>query len=122
MQSTSAKLAAEARQATKPAEHLVDLDSGQWSLWRCIGLRGAGFPANLLLKLSSSACSEAADECLDAEVESERTAQAALEYVRLQLDQSSLPRDRYILIEAIQQLKKRRCPEGLARRALSRYA
>jgi hypothetical protein len=94
-------------------QHLVALDRGQWFLWRCIGLRGAGFPANLLLKLSSASCAAAADECLAAEAETERAFDAALEMVRVEGEAASSPRDRYLLSDAIQQLKKGRVPDSL---------
>src|SRR5215216_5063804 len=86
-------------------QHLVALDRGRWFLWRCIGLRGAGFPAKLLLKLSSESCAAAAEEYLAAEAETLRAFDAALESMRQQLETISSPEDRYRLIEAIQQLK-----------------
>ncbi len=85
-----------------------------------MGLRGAGFPANLLLKLSSASNAAAADEGLATEDETQRACQAALELVRAELERSETPRERYMLIEAIQQLKKGKSPAGLAKRGLYR--
>jgi len=70
----------------------------------------------LLLKLSSQSCAAAADECLAAEDETGRASHATLERVRVELEGISSPRDRYLLIDAIQQLKKGRPPDALSRR------
>ena len=99
-------------------QHLVALDRGQWFLWRCIGLRGAGFPANLLLKLSSEPCAAAAEEYLAAEAETHRALHAALDAVRLELDAASSAEDRYRLTDAIQQLKKGKPLDGLPQHKL----
>ena len=99
-------------------QHLVPLDRGRWFLWRCIGLRGAGFPANLLLKLSSSSCAAAVDEYLAAEADTERAVQAALDSVRQELEAVSSAEDRYRLTDAIQQLKKGKVPNNLSLEAL----
>lgn len=83
-----------------------------------MGLRGAGFPANLILKLSSASCVAAADECLDAEDESARATQAALECIREKLEKTAVPEDQYSLVDAIRQLKKGRLSDGLIERHL----
>ncbi|HZN01075.1 MAG TPA: lantibiotic dehydratase [Pyrinomonadaceae bacterium] len=101
-------------------QHLVALDRGRWFLWRCIGLRGAGFPANLLLKLASESCAAAAEEYLAAEAETERAFDAALESMRQQLEATTSPEDRYRLIDAIQQLKKGKVPGNLSLEDLER--
>lgn len=51
----------------EPADHLIRLPGSRWALWRCVGLRGAGFPASLVLSLSLDSCSAAADSliCLE---------------------------------------------------------
>ncbi|HEU5460431.1 MAG TPA: lantibiotic dehydratase, partial [Pyrinomonadaceae bacterium] len=101
-------------------QHLVALDRGRWFLWRCIGLRGAGFPANLLLKLSSPPCAAAAEEYLVAEAETHRALHAALDDVRRQLEDAASPEDRYRLTGAIQQLKKAKVPKNLSLEGLQR--
>lgn len=63
------------------ASHLVHLDGEPWALWRQVCLRGAGFPAALLLKLASPAAALACDRLLQLEIETElayKGAQAAL--------------------------------------------
>jgi lantibiotic biosynthesis dehydratase-like protein len=119
MQSAPIKIDNASRSSAALPKHLVALD-GKWSLWRCIALRGAGFPANLPLKLSSPSCANAADEYLAAEDETQRAIHAALEQVRVELDASASPKDRYLLIDAIQQLKKGRSPDGLLKRGPQR--
>ena len=48
--------------------HLVSLSKRQeWALWRTVCLRGAGFPATDVLKLSAPEGAAAADQLLDAE-------------------------------------------------------
>src|SRR6185503_8947506 len=84
------------------------------------GLRGAGFPANLLLKLASESCAAAAEEYLAAEAETERALNAALESMRQQLEATTSPEDRYRLIDAIQQLKKGKVPSNLSLEELER--
>lgn len=116
LQSARTQIVDETRGPDTLPEHLVALDRGQWFLWRWVGLRGAGFPANLLLKLSSPSCAAAADDYLAAEDETQCASLAALESVRGELEASSSARERYLLIDAIQQLKKGKLPDGLAER------
>lgn len=52
--------------ATLPS-HLVGLEKGEWAVWRCIGLRGAGFPARKVLRLAAPECAAVADRLLEAE-------------------------------------------------------
>jgi hypothetical protein len=43
-------------------EHLIDLPRSEWALWRCVGLRSAGFPAATVLSLAASECGAIADQ------------------------------------------------------------
>ena len=52
---------------TSISEDLIELPGGRWALWRCIGLRGAGFPVSHVLRLSSPECGTAADRLAAAE-------------------------------------------------------
>jgi hypothetical protein len=68
------------RDVTTPLpEHLVHLPGGDWALWRCVALRGAGFPASQVTSLSSPRCAEAADRFMEAEKAEEQARQNALE-------------------------------------------
>jgi len=68
------------------AEHLLALPGGEWALWRCVALRGAGFPASHVLRLSSARCAAAADRLLDAERDAELAREEALACVAGSLD------------------------------------
>jgi hypothetical protein len=54
-------------------EHLVELPGGDWALWRWAGLRGAGFPATNIFKLSAPAASHAENLLAEA-IEQEQVA------------------------------------------------
>jgi hypothetical protein len=49
------------------AEHLIAFTGEPWAFWRWSGLRGAGFPAHMVLKVAVPTCAAAADEILAAE-------------------------------------------------------
>jgi hypothetical protein len=42
-------------------DHLIELDGGDWTVWRSAALRGAGFPAAIARSLSSEPAAAAAD-------------------------------------------------------------
>jgi hypothetical protein len=66
-------------------EHLIQLPGGPGGLWRWAALRGTGFPANEVLKLSSPECA-AADLVLRLEDEAEQARALSLELVNESLD------------------------------------
>src|SRR5262245_49690150 len=68
------------------AGHLIALPDSPWALWRCVGLRGAGFPESLALRLSATACAELADRALRLEEEKARAFQVALDEINGALD------------------------------------
>jgi hypothetical protein len=70
--------------AVLPA-HLISLNA-DWALWRCVALRGAGFPASAVLQLAAPECALAADNLLAAEKEAQLERQAALDLLRRSLD------------------------------------
>jgi hypothetical protein len=98
-------------------EHLIHLPGSDWTLWRCVALRGAGFPASQVLKLSSQECAEASDSLIKAEDEEERARQHALSLVDAALDgiDSGLETGdgRKALIKAKKALKLGRVPSPL---------
>ncbi|HBL25580.1 MAG TPA: hypothetical protein DD490_01965, partial [Acidobacteria bacterium] len=67
-------------------EHLVALPGGTWAVWRTLVLRGAGFPARLVLRLAAPATSEAADRVLRLEEALGALRAAALQAVHDALD------------------------------------
>jgi hypothetical protein len=69
------------------SEHLIGLPDAEFALWRCIGLRGAGFPAGEVLRLGApQALIDAADELLRLERELEALNLRALAQVNGVLD------------------------------------
>ena len=58
--------------------HLIPL-AGDWSLWKCVCVRGAGFPASLVLRLADPECARVVDEFLDAETVASREKTLALD-------------------------------------------
>ncbi|MET0649243.1 MAG: lantibiotic dehydratase [Pyrinomonadaceae bacterium] len=67
------------------APHLLPLEEGQWAVWRLTGLRGAGFPASMVLRLAAPECAAAADRLAEAEAEAERARLRASESIKLAL-------------------------------------
>jgi lantibiotic biosynthesis dehydratase-like protein len=53
----------------KPPDHLAPLPGGRWGVWRWVCLRGAGFPAQQILKLSAPRSAQACDYIFEAERE-----------------------------------------------------
>lgn len=68
------------------AAHLVRLPDEQWAVWRWVGLRGAGFPANDVLKLNDACCAASADQLIDTEEHAEQLRAEALKAVNVALD------------------------------------
>ena len=96
-----------------PTDHLIPLPGGDWKLWRCFGVRGAGFSSEQVLRLSDSQCVAAADDLLDAEQHTERLLDEALTALRSDLEAAE-PQDREPLLRAIQTLKKGKLPKPLS--------
>lgn len=100
--------------------HLIQLPGSEWVLWRYVGLRGAGFPAEHLLKISSAECASAADELLMAEQEMKLVQGEALKAINAELDalRSNGKWDdtnlRDPLLKAIRVLKKGKSPDPLS--------
>lgn len=93
-----------------PADHLIPLPGGNWKLWRCFGVRGAGFPSELVLKLGDAECADAADSLLDAQEHTEQLLEETLTALRSDLEEAQ-PEDREPLLRAIQTLKKGKLPK-----------
>jgi hypothetical protein len=95
---------------SKSAEHRINL-AEQWGVWRCMGLRGAGFPATDVLRLSAPEAARAADSVLQAQ---ERVAELRAEALKLVNDELDAMRrtgqwdnkdKRAPLLDALRQLK-----------------
>ncbi len=70
-------------------EHLLPLPDGEWSLWRCVALRGAGFPSTDVLKLTAPESASAADQLIAAEQEARQLQQTAVDSLRKLLNAMS---------------------------------
>jgi hypothetical protein len=91
-------------------DHLITLPGGNWKLWRCFGVRGAGFPSEQVLRLGDSQCAAAADNLLDAQEQTEQLSNETLTALRSDLE-AAHPQDREPLLRAIQTLKKGKLPK-----------
>ena len=100
-------------ETTPLSPHLIHVPGGEWNAWRCVGIRGAGFPASHVLKLASQQCAEAADELCKAEQQLEQSRLLALDSLRTELDNAKDPTLRNPLLNAIQSLKKGKLPKSL---------
>jgi DNA-binding CsgD family transcriptional regulator len=102
--------------AAPSSEHLVHLEDQRWALWRCVGLRGAGFPAIQVLDLSASKCAARADQFLEAEAEVTGVLSEALEAVNQALDKvkagvnGNRENESRVLYKAKRRLKKGKIP------------
>ncbi|HEX2268056.1 MAG TPA: lantibiotic dehydratase, partial [Pyrinomonadaceae bacterium] len=95
-----------------PTDHLITLPGGNWKLWRCFGVRGAGFPSEQVLTLGAAECAAAADVLLEAQEQTEQLFDQALTALRSDLEVAE-PQDREPLLRAIQTLKKGKLPKPL---------
>jgi Lantibiotic dehydratase, N terminus len=73
--------------ASQLPPHLFPLPDSNWALWRCVGLRGAGFPAARVLRLSAPECAAIADSILQHEDGAEKARAAASGAIDESLDQ-----------------------------------
>lgn len=90
-------------------EHLVGLPGREWAVWQWAGLRGAGFPANLVLELSSPDCSEAAADSIEATRRAMRAKEELLEALKKGIDVADEER-RPAFAKAIKAVKRGDAP------------
>ena len=93
-------------------EHIIELSQGQWGLWKTFGLRGAGFPAETVLRLSSGECACAADRVLEAEISVETIRGETLRMIQQRL-QEPAAENREALVKALRLLKKGKVTEAI---------
>ncbi len=99
-------------QPSRLAPHLVRLGEGDWSLWRWMALRGAGFPIKEAFRLAASGCGALADRLIEAEDEAELAWESAQEALGREID-ASAGEARAALVKAMKQLKKGRVASNL---------
>lgn len=124
-QTLPAAVASAPRPDSHLAEHLVGLADGQWALWHWAGLRGAGFPATLPLKLAAVACAARADQLIAAEQQCEAARANALAVLRRTLA-SVEETERALVEKAVGRLRKNKLAdlahvEGAAAEALANF-
>jgi hypothetical protein len=66
--------------------HLLPLPEGRWALWRCVGLRGSGFPMSELSNVTTSHGARAADAVLTCEADARRARSEAIAALRSKLE------------------------------------
>jgi hypothetical protein len=99
-------------------EYLIDLPGDGWALWRCAGLRGAGFPASQALELSAPKSAEAADRLARMEKNAEQAHKIALEAVDHALagirsrGEWNESKTRESLLRALRRLKSGKLPQA----------
>lgn len=105
--------------ATGLAEHLIGLRGSEWAFWRCMCLRGAGFPADEVLKLGAPEhVRSAADSALQAEETAQAACDMALQEVMAALDRLRSENrwddkaKRNALLKARDRLKARELPKS----------
>jgi len=92
--------------------HLLLLPAGEWAVWRCVGLRGSGFPSDEVLKLAAADCAAIADRVLERETESVHARGRAIETLRHILAQAGdSPSEHAELENAIRRLQKGKLPQ-----------
>lgn len=107
-----------ALQAEAPSlpSHLISLHGEDWTIWRRMALRSAGFPADMILRLSSPGCAAAAERLLDAEERLAAATEAAVAAVRSGLDDLAASgawedrERRQLLLDLLRALKKGKVP------------
>ena len=66
--------------------HLAPLVPSEWAIWRWFVLRGAGFPANFVMRLSAPGCALAADALISVEMQIEDRFQSGIQTLNKVLD------------------------------------
>ena len=100
------------------SEHLIELPGGRWALWRWVGLRAAGFPASLALRLSAPQCAAAADLLGEVEEAAELSLQNAISVIDRELTGISSRGEwlesetRKKILRAYQRLKSGKLPQA----------
>jgi hypothetical protein len=88
------------------AGHLLPVPGGQWSFWKWICLRSAGFPAQIPLSLAAEECAAAADAVFQREKQAEEKRKETAEVMRKSLEVSTGDPERKQLARALRQINK----------------
>lgn len=99
------------RDDPEPHRVLLPDPSQEWALWRCVCVRGSGFPFSGVMRLAAPVAAGAADRLNAAEDEAERLREDAVQAVGRELKTAERSAVKG-LIKAIQKLKKGKVPEA----------
>jgi hypothetical protein len=101
-------------------DHLITPPGSEWAFWRCVCLRGAGFPAEGILKLAAPAeLVTAANRVLEARQEVKLAQEKALSQINLALDslrareQWHDKKARNLLLDAKRALNEKQVPRSI---------
>jgi Lantibiotic dehydratase, C terminus./Lantibiotic dehydratase, N terminus. len=101
-------------------DHLITVPDSEWAFWRCVCLRGAGFPAQGILKLAAPAeLVAAANRVLESLQEAKLAQEKALRQINLALDslrateQWDDKKARKVLLDARRALNENKLPRLL---------
>lgn len=124
--SSSAAETSERDLAASAPAHLLTLRNDEWALWRCICVRGAGFPVDLVLQLAAPACADAADQLIRAEQARDDAVLALRNRLSLlaqkydkdgdEQEREKLDRQQAVLSAALRALKQKRLPQPVEER------
>jgi hypothetical protein len=92
------------------SDHLIRLPGSKWAFWKWVALRGSGFPAAEVLKLSVAESVALGDQLLADQESTEQAWEKALSALRRQIVEADAEK-RAELHKALRQLKKGKVPE-----------
>jgi hypothetical protein len=99
-------------------DHLARLSTdGEWAVWRCCCLRGAGFPASEVLKLSSPELGISVDQLIEAEERQSRVLRDLTDRILREADEAAMSGHEALrrhLRKRLKSLNQGRAPEPLA--------
>ncbi|HWU87179.1 MAG TPA: hypothetical protein VN253_07890, partial [Kofleriaceae bacterium] len=95
---------------TAAGDHLHELSASGWSLWRWIFVRGAGFPAEMVLELEAPAACAALDRLLELEDELQGAAARAIAAAEREL--TAHPSERRAITALLRRLRSGEVPDA----------
>jgi hypothetical protein len=90
-------------------EHLIALPHSDWTLWRWVGLRGAGFPVAMVLQLASPAFAQKVDQFLEHEAQAEDLRQNLLQSLSREA-QEIVGKQHWQLLDVLRRVKAGKLP------------
>jgi Lantibiotic dehydratase, N terminus len=97
---------------TVVASHLHELSASGWSLWRSVCVRGAGFPAELVLALASPETSRELDRLLELELEVAQATARALAALEIDRASHTVRAERHAVTKQMRRLEAGMMPDA----------